>query len=221
MALIKTDPGQTKTVIALLGVLSVAVGVTVVRIKASPTVRSAAATGTSASVSSSQDADGARATGVFGAGSGGSWYRNPFARPKASGVEPRETVVVPAGVRPLPVSSPNIVSSNGSLSAVDSVRIVPEMQPGSFRHKETADRGNSENTPTGPPNAGQHGIKFTLLATVSDGGWYSALVRIGDSDLKVVEVGDVLGDGFRVVSISDDRLVLTNGRETIIARRPR
>ncbi|MGQ9454328.1 MAG: hypothetical protein ACUVRS_08200 [Armatimonadota bacterium] len=220
MALIRTDPGQTKTVIALVGVLCAAVGVTVVRIKASPTVRSVAATGTSATTSSSRDADSAQATGVFSRNAACSWYRNPFARPKVSATQPHETAV-PTNVRPLIVSSPNTIPSNGPLGADGSVRIVPEAKPNLPDREESADRGNSSGTSESSADADQPGIKFTLLATVAGGGWYSALVRIGDSNLRVVDIGDVLENGFRVVSISDDRMVLTNGKETIIARRPR
>ena len=61
---------------------------------------------------------------------------------------------------------------------------------------------------------------FTLLATVKDPHGYCAVIQSETSKVSVVEVGDTL-DGFRIERIGGSHAVLTDGRDTIIARRPR
>ena len=62
--------------------------------------------------------------------------------------------------------------------------------------------------------------KFTLLATIQCGNSYSAVIKSDGKDERVVDIGDVLDCGFRVKSIDDECAVLTDGRNTIIAKRP-
>ena len=46
-----------------------------------------------------------------------------------------------------------------------------------------------------------------------------AAVRIGDSRVKVVQVGDIVDGGFRVKQLDSGRAVLTDGTDTLTARR--
>jgi hypothetical protein len=61
---------------------------------------------------------------------------------------------------------------------------------------------------------------FTLLATVKSDRGFSAVIRAGESEVRVADVGDTLQGGFKVIDLNGDRAVLTDGRETVVAKRP-
>jgi len=61
---------------------------------------------------------------------------------------------------------------------------------------------------------------FTLLATVRGEKGLCAIIKTNDADVRVVGIGDTLADGFRVKALEDTRATITDGRNTIIARRP-
>jgi len=72
---------------------------------------------------------------------------------------------------------------------------------------------------TRPANDEAAPPEFVLLTTARTSNRFCAAIRIGDSRVKVVQVGDIIGDGFKVKEITPDYVVLTNGADTRIARR--
>lgn len=60
---------------------------------------------------------------------------------------------------------------------------------------------------------------FILLATVKSDQSLYGVIMAGDSRARVVRVGDVLDGGFKVKELDVSHAVLTNGRDTLIAKR--
>ena len=188
MAFIKTDPSQTKTVIALLVVLLSTVGVTAYRISPSDpqkeTVKAKTEVASKAHASVSPDTSGES-------------NRNPFAGPAA-------------------------VDRSGKTSRFSNSTKLPHM-PGL-------------NEKIGPWNPGKISItsekpipvvineellpKFELMSTVKGPDGYCAVIRIDGSDTRVVNIGDRVTGGFKMVAISPDRAVLIKSKIKVIAARP-
>ena len=78
-----------------------------------------------------------------------------------------------------------------------------------------------EAAPTEPAKLEEPRPIFALLATIKGANGYSAVIRTGETEVRVVEVGDTLQDGFKVKSLEESRAVLSDGRDTIVANRPR
>jgi hypothetical protein len=93
---------------------------------------------------------------------------------------------------------------------------LPAMSVRSTDPKRTK---SSKRTPA-QPDEPESKPAFTLLATVKGERGFSAVIRTGESDVRIVEVGDLLEGGFRVVMLESWRAVLSDGRETIVAKRP-
>lgn len=201
MALIKSDPSQNRTVAVLVVVLIGAIGLVFVRL------RPPEAVGSAAKAKAPQAGRVASASGVAEACPFGS-SRNPFEPPPGLGASmpfdedqneaeaaPQSTVR-PVEVKPLPLPSP--FRLRPSLAAPP-----PPAQP---------PRGAGPESP--PPG-------LVLLATVRDDAGCCAVLRSDDSSVRVVQAGDRVDGGFVVVDVSEDRAVLSDGRDTIVAKRPR
>ncbi len=61
--------------------------------------------------------------------------------------------------------------------------------------------------------------EMELTATIGSKGEKSAVIKINDSKEIVVTKGQMVEGKYKVVSIEDDKTVLTDGREKIIAKR--
>ncbi|MDH7601015.1 MAG: hypothetical protein QHI38_02600 [Armatimonadota bacterium] len=217
-ALVKTDSSQTKTVIVLVAVLVITLGVLGYRIRS----RTAALQGASpAAVQASQDST---LTAKPGTGTGVDTRtqhmlsRNPFAMPSivrasVSGGNARR-----GGVQPLPVGLPQSVRSNNSWVAKDLVKVLPVRD--AVSGSDLRIQGEDQQLPAQVQKVDSGSVKYVLLATVTSDHGCSALIQSPDSVVRAVDIGDVLENGFRVVSVSRDEAVLTNGKQTIVARRP-
>ena len=207
MALIKIDASQTKTAVALVGVLAVAVGVTVVRLKpqgaaqAADQVQQAQAGSAPVRVTSERVAYRAR---------------NPFERPAslpaATAGDDNERPGEPPGGRRSALPVPNPWKSGANAT------IEPAAPESIFAVRSTP------KPPTGPgpaaPDVAKQRPVFTLLATVKSDRGFSAVIKTGQSDIRVVEIADTLEGGFKVIRLDAERAVLTDGRVTVVAKRP-
>ncbi|MHB9036221.1 MAG: hypothetical protein ACYC64_06110 [Armatimonadota bacterium] len=200
MAMIKTDPSQTKTVVALLVVLAMAVGVTISRVSKSVPPEPIA----EAKAENPGKAE-AHVTANIECDSG----RNPFAKP---------SLIEAAGK-----SVETALGGEAARMLADKIKISPwRMDDVELRQQSIAPVPNSpqpiarqavsEEKPPLP--------EFELMTTVKGSQGYSAVIRTGGSETRVVEVGDKMEGGFKVVKIEPDRAVLTDGRDTIDAKRP-
>ena len=61
---------------------------------------------------------------------------------------------------------------------------------------------------------------FTLLATIRSAERLYGIIKSGDSQERIVRVGDILDGGYKVKELDASHAVLTNGRDTLIAERP-
>ena len=63
--------------------------------------------------------------------------------------------------------------------------------------------------------------QFTLIATIGSEDGLSGIIRSGDGEVTIVEVGDTLEEDFTVTKLDASHAILTDGRDTIIAETPR
>ena len=204
MSVLRVNPGQEKTVALLVAALAAAIAVTVFRTHpaASPKVPAAKADQQVAEVSISVTA-GRRRSGptrnpfvsldVFRAASDGTGAVSP-----APGSEGRRPGLWQIGGD----------SRSGPISPLPTLEIRPigDAPP------------KGMNGSAGKNEADSARPKFALRATIKGGNGLAGVIRIGDSTVKVVEVGDVLDSGFEVKDLQPGRAVLTDGRDTIIAK---
>lgn len=197
MGFIKTDPSQTKTVIALLIMLVAAIGVTVFRVshKAPPPPVAQAA-------SQAQDADRVQAAVIADVECGTS--RNPFARPGFVSARHGAQFVVntPAG---------RVPSANVSINPWKPEGIM-------IQHGKSAPVPHASQK-TGSDEAKEPLPTYELLAIISGPKGSSAVIKSGQSQTQVVDAGDRVEGGFKVVSIGPERVVLSDGKVTLIAKR--
>lgn len=187
MSMLQVNPGQEKTV-AMLGVaLVAAIAVTVLR------VHPAASSKIQAAKVAQQS--GALSVSITPGKSRSRPTRNPFVSPILA-----QAAAVPSEVHPLRTKEGFGVRP---INPLPSLEIKPIEDTPS---KVADDKDDAASRPA-----------FTLLATIKGGNGLAAIIRVGDSTVKVVEVGDALGSGFTVKSLRPGRAVLTDGRVTIIA----
>lgn len=203
MGMIKTDPSQTKAVVGLLSILAVAIVVTIVRISG----------GSAPPAPVVKDTDSPKEACVVRtmSESVSDLSKNPFVSPpdyKSASLS--EDGEIP-GIK---IMTDN--QAKGEWDADNAPRIEPlKFGPGM---RVSA----PDNTAAKKTNAAEEAKpEFTLLATVKSGNGWSAVIRTSDSGEKVVEVGDKLDGGFVVKELSATRAVLADGRDIIIAKRPR
>jgi hypothetical protein len=205
MALIKVDPSQTKTAVALVGVLAVAIGVTVVRLK--PQAATQAAAG-------AQQGQAQSAPPRITLDRAPSRLRNPFERPANLPAPPADDDdMLSAGPRPESFRADRGPWTPGGYATIEPLGPAPV--PG-FKATQKPAR---KQAPADPDLAPASPV-FALLATVKSDRGFSAVIRTGQANVRVVEEGDTLEGGFKVISLNDDRAVLTDGRETVVAKRP-
>ncbi len=228
MALIKVDPAQSKTVAALIGVLVVTVGVTVVRLKPQQMPRAAAQQQQRADTPDQAETPGDRVRPDLS--------RNPFERAAKARAQITEGMGPEAGGPLASITGggePTRKWMGGSAprEPFDLASVMP-MNP--FRDGQTPAAAGSPSAKHGGADAGPaqamdgQGDRstpeakpvFALLATVRSSSGYSAVIKSGDAGARVVEVGDVMDNGYRVRMITADHVVLTDGRENVIAKRP-
>ncbi len=216
----QTDRSQTKVVAALLVVLAVALAVLGYRMRLQFIRRqdSSPAVVRVSSVPTRGDevADSSRPKStVLG------WsFRNPFEAPKMTrATAGGESVVRSVEAKPVPVGLVQNIQHHtpwGSRDLANVIRIGDTLRDSTLRIE-------NENVPVHKQDREEEGAsvdKCILLATVANERGWSAVIQFGDSVINTVEIGDVLDNGFKVVSLSRDDAVLTDGKRTIVARRP-
>lgn len=203
----KHDPNQTKTVVLLIVVLAGAIGFTVMRLTGggeTPPVAKQAAAQQSAAASG-----GARCIEAC------DLARDPFDKPRMfqAALEIRDAVEsrVAEGVNATANPEPNPYA--GAIRPVDpasGLALTPLPGNAAVRPADPAPK----------PAVERAASRFELLATVRGSGGWSAVIKTDDSQIRVVDVGDTVGNGFKVMRIETGRVVLKDGRITIIAKRP-
>lgn len=212
MAMIKTDPNQKSTVIVLIVILVGAMIATVVRCLPGPQTKpkmqqaQQQSTTSASPVASVSEADYDPS-------------RNPFQQPvsikdrvtsalkRLAGptdeeilamIGPPEKPVSPWNKQNLvniePMKIPQVTVEGSGTGA------VPELKPEPVESRKLPE--------------------FALLATVKNKEGLCAVIRGSDSKPKVVEVGDMV-EGFMVTRLDLDQAVLSDGRDTIVAKRPK
>jgi len=200
--MIKTDPSQTKTVIALLVVLAGAVAATVLRIHPDSAQR-AVANAPGSAVAAVKEDPAPRVTV-----NAGPTVRNPFRKPKAvSGRLSREA----ARGETLATNrvGESAVGASDEKFGLGRVGPMPLGAVGETRPSAQDTTNSEENKP-----------QFVLLATVSGPNGLTAVIRIGESTTRVVGVGDTLDGRYKVAKLEAGRAVLKNGSDVIEVRRP-
>jgi hypothetical protein len=203
MAAIKTDPSQKKAVVVLLIVLGGAVVFTISRIHPD-TPRQATTAPTTAAVT---QASSSCVTVVPAFQSA----RNPFRKPdaiRAAFGKSRGGIgaigMSGDGARPSESFGVGVMPVGGLPSATRTT--APEATPS----------GRTDTTAKTEPAKPQ----FALLATVGGPGGMCAVIRGGESNPRVVAVGDIVEGGYRVQRIEKSRAVLRNGGDTVVVTRP-
>ncbi len=205
MALIRTDPSQTKTVVALLVVLAAAIVFVIVRVGSRGGAKPADTTKPTVDESVSTalvDSTPYNAS------------RNPFKRPailKTAMERVRESLSRESSFPSISRTSPKAGfwrDNSAGLDPVDFGSLFGAPAQRSVVPKEA-------------PVIEKPKPEFALLATVKSADGWCAVIRSADSRPRVVEVGDIVEGGFKVRRLETDRAVLTDGRDIIIAKRPR
>jgi len=233
MGVIRTDPSQTKTVVALVGVLVVALGVTIVRLKPASTPQAASSQQAVATVAQAPSGK-AKDEPILNR------TRNPFAM--KSGIN-NSSRPFGSDISQMPrVENSQIelkmARDNGS-AQIEPLAIDPMMsfnassKQDSHIKKRTDSNQNAlpltngigswtikqQNAVQGQSDTAKVPPAFALLATIKNDKGYTAVIREGTSTPRIIEVGDVLAAGYRVAKLAEDRAILTNGKEVIIAKR--
>lgn len=227
---LQVDPSQKKAVVILLVALAGAIGFLAVRMMPGGRPQQAAAQ------AATEEAKPAAA--VTGGDVRVDPARNPFQRPAGiartatapeqvdSGIQivpfdRTERLPEACAVRPMPVPGFETVEHPDSHAARP--KAGKSEKPGSGT-LETVMMGGAS-SPSGKASDAHRQDEaprpsFKLLATVKSGGVYSAVLRVGESEARVVEVGDVIDGRYKVARLQDNLAVLLDGREVIIATRP-
>lgn len=200
--MIKYDPSQAKAVTILLTILAIAVVVTVMRIH--PSDQPAQASARAVVPKRSQ------ANVTYEPQSAG--QRNPFKCPKNAPADD------------------NINGLDKSELSRRAGRLLPSISRGSVSIEplpiravssvEKNTRPGEQGLHQGTPSSDQPKPSFVLLATVKSGNGLCAVIKSDKSDAKVVGLGDTLEGGYKVKELDTDQAVLSDGEETIVARRP-
>lgn len=200
MGVIKVDPKQNKAAAALIIILIAAVSITIMRIM--PAQPKVAKTTAESSSTESEIEPGVE----FGL----HLDHNPFMRPAA-----------------LIVTSETIQESDeqNTVDEPKNMGLPPWMPAGSQLIAEKEQSASQHPEQSGKAG-NQNGVQtekmlpsLTLLATVRGSGGLFAIIRIGDSETRTIGVGEALVDGFKLQELDNEHAVLTNGRDTIIAKR--
>jgi len=199
--MIKTDPSQTKAVVVLLVILAGAVVATVARVHPGSAQQSTSNTQGSAAAATSKECTVAGATIALSPAS-----RNPFRKPDAV------RNAVSRGIEEIGIGAAAIEEQKAGRNGqkFDLARIGP-MPPGAVG--EARPEKNEAKAEESRP-------QFALLTTVSGSRGVTAVIRIDESNTRVVGVGDTVDGHFRVVKLEQNRAVLRNGSDEIEIKRP-
>lgn len=201
MAFIKTDPSQTKSVVTLLVILVLAIGAIIFRCSPSAPPKPA----------KKAEAQSSSARVTFDQVQAQDATRNPFAKPTR--VQAEEMVSRGAGRPAINKATLRKLMISGLTASQSNVEIRPIPMPDVSQAASQGENPKPEqkNTETEP--------HFHLLATVKGADGFSAVMKVNESDTRVVEVGDKLEGGFKIIKLQSDCAVLTNGTDTIVATR--
>jgi len=208
MAIVETQANQTKITVILVVVLLSTVGITLFRIK--PDKRAAAPSEEKCANSASVEAGSLKPVDLLSS-------RNPFLAPDSL-LETEEQQMEDAAVldedRFRQISRANTQGPRHTQNS-NATDTLSSTLPFFFPQPQKSISESPRTLPKPPPP------NFTLLATVSDGQGFSAVIKTSESSPRVVEVGDRLESGYIVKSVEPTRVVLTDGSDIAIARRPR
>jgi hypothetical protein len=201
MAIIRTDPSQGKTIAALLAVLALAVGVTVYRVQITQSVR--------AGVIQTPVATEVSVRGISQIGVVGRPARNPFKKPA---VLLSDATSSSAGSSAVPMLSGMAVGMPlpPNHQGLQPLSVAPMMTTSPNETQDSQSVAQDAELPT-----------FVLMATVLTNGKSSAVLRIGDTEVKVVRIGDMVDGRFRLCSLMSDHAELSDGTTKVIAKRGR
>lgn len=203
--MIKTDPSQTKAVVVLLLILGAAVVWTVIRVTPGAQQQQQSA----ASTTEAAEASSASATIVPAFQPS----RNPFRKPASA------RSVMGRDAR-LGVDSGAAIVQEGGARQSGNFKIGPMpigVVPSAGANQATSD---SAQTGSAPKAAEPEKPQFALVAIVGGDGGFTAVIRCGESNTRVVGVGDVLEGGYRVEKLEESRAVLRDGRDVVVIKRP-
>ena len=203
--MIKCDPSQTKTVVVLIVILVAAVVFTVVRIHPAGGQQQAAQAPAAQASTATSPAE-VSIVPAFATS------RNPFRRPVG--------VRSPSSRGGVDAAPTRIAVQEASDSRVTPVKIPPMTVT-------AVPSGAGQSTPA-PGDAKEADPKakepdkpqFALTAVVGGAGGYTAVISSGENNTRVVGVGDVLDGGYKVQTIEECRVVLKNGRDVLVIKRP-
>lgn len=200
MAIIRTDPNQGKTVVALLVVLALTVGVMVHRVQST---QAANAGGIQIPIAV-RPTEGNLQMGVVGRPD-----RNPF----------KKSDILQAALSSKSVAITALPQQAGISGAIPLPSVRQGIGPMSVEPMVLDTPNGAQDSQSAVPQTDLP--TFVLMASVLTNGKSSAVLRIGDSQIKVVRVGDMADARFRLQSVTSDQAVLTDGTTKVIAKRGR
>ena len=204
----KHDSKQTKTAVILIIVLAAAIGFVVVRLKGGDEIPAPAKQPAAQQVS-------APSVGVQSAAAC-EIARDPFEKPPVlrAALDARDA----AGSQGIDVvrETPNANPYARTAPAIKPADVTTDLAIAALPAGGVPKTAVADPKPAGK----QAGPRIELLATVKGSGGWSAVIKTEDSKTQVVDVGDIVGSGFKVVRIETERVVLTDGRVKVIAKRP-
>ena len=201
MGMLKYDQSQSRTVAALLIILVIAVGFIITRVK-----RTATPIQATQAVQSDQTTTGI----VQSVSSTYVTSRNPFVRPPF--MITKKNDAQSGALTDSGLSLPQIDKFGQRIPGVSLSPMHIEIKPKDTRTRRAGSPAViSEQIPM---------PSFILLATVTGKNGMCAIIKTDGSETKVVQIGDVLKDGFRLKSLNETHAILTDGRNVIIAKRP-
>lgn len=211
MGMIKTDPNQKSTVIVLVVVLVGAMAATVMRCIPGPQPKPAAQQAQQTTTEQSPVASVTEADYTPN--------RNPFQQPvsmKDKVNTALKRLTGSNGEEILAMAGPTAKLGN-PWSKHNPVRVEPMKLP---QMMVQGQGGNSVQQPGAVQIEAKKLPEFALLATVKNNNGLCAVIRGSDSKPKVVEVGDMV-EGYVVTRLDLNQAVLSDGRDTIVAKRPK
>ena len=204
MGIIKTDPSQTKAVVGLLSILAVAIVATIIRIGG----------GSEPPAPVNQDTDTPKAACLVRSINESPFNpsHNPFVSPPDYKAARQSESAEGGGPGVEIVPAADQIKGNWNTSN------TPRIEPFKLGSEIKV---SAPDNPRDIDKSEEVKPEFTLLATVKGQNGWCAVIKTGDSEQKVVEVGDKMDGGFVVKELSANCAVLADGRDTIIAKRPR
>ena len=192
MSIIEVDPKQNRLVAVLIVAAIAAVAVVVIRLHGPVVTRVAAQTGKPTS-------QGAHV--VHGSRAYEPLTRNPFQRPSG--------VVTPANASSKVAET--IPSNSINRNSLQTLQLAPAF----IRPIRSADQ-TAAGVRSVPATTK---LDIVLLATAGSRSRLCGIIKVGDSQPRVVAVGDIVAGDYKVKELTDARIVLTNGRDELVVNR--